>query len=113
MGSQRTPIGALRERIRIQRRETSDDGMGGQASEGGWITAKETWASVLPLGASNEQLMAAKLSGMQMYQIVTRFTDQITVTSQIVWRGQVLQVHAVTDENSKKRHLAILAGVVK
>lgn len=73
------PIGGLRERIRVEARTSISDGMGGVTT--GWTTiAADIPARIAPT-RGGEEVRAARLSGIGLFDIVVRSSEQTRPTT--------------------------------
>lgn len=99
-------IGALDQRITIQRATTADDGMGGQTTT--WTDLVATDAKVTPLTLSErERLAALQVTAIQSYRVTCRYHAGWTVKDRVSWRSKTLQIHTVTDEMSGQRRTVL------
>lgn len=99
--------GKLRETIQIQRVESVADGSGGFARS--WVKVRDVRASVLPLGAGAEQMIAEGLQPVQAFRILCRYLIGIGIENRILWEGQVLNIRSAVDPDMKRRWTQIIA----
>jgi SPP1 family predicted phage head-tail adaptor len=112
----RTPIGKRRERGTLQRRETSDDGLGGQTpsstQDDGWVTVCRPWYRPTVLDErANESLIAAKITARQAYHFDMRFREDVYDDGhamRMLYRGKTLSIHTVADDEGMRRRLILL-----
>lgn len=84
--------GTLRERIRIERRSTADDGQGGRMSS--WALVAAVWAEVKPKSGS-EVTADGRLLSRAWYSVKIRRRTDIVATDRIVWAGRTLNIRSV------------------
>lgn len=104
------PAGQLRSRIDLQLRILVDDGYGNETSD--FVTQATVWAKFYFL-RGGEEVMAGRLSGKQPAIITVRqnaATRALTPDWRIVTKdGQAWNIRAITDPDSKRAWLEILA----
>jgi SPP1 family predicted phage head-tail adaptor len=109
----RVPIGQRRERVEVQRARTTDDGAGGQVVTK-WTPIASLWAQVVPLDERTKEAFAARqITALHAYHIVIPYSTEVTPAERVVWRGQTLQIHTVTDDESRRRRLVLQCGEVQ
>ena len=96
--------GELRERVDIQARAATPDGLGGQDET--WTTKATVWAQVKGL-RGEERVVAASVSGSVTHQVTLRAPRAVTEADRLLWRGLVLEIVSppITDE---RRTLLVL-----
>lgn len=105
--------GALRERVHCQCRDAVDDGYGNEVA-GGWTTQFTVAAAFRPL-RGGEEVMAARLAGVQPYIVTVRQSSQTRrITTD--WRlvdarnaSRVLNIRAIHDPDGKRADFEMLA----
>jgi SPP1 family predicted phage head-tail adaptor len=109
----RVPIGQRRERVELQRAVSADDDRGGQRVTK-WTPIATVWAQVLPLDErEKEALVAQQITAKHAYHIVVPYSTDFTPKERLVWRGQTLQIHTVSDDESRRRRLVLQCGEVQ
>ncbi len=84
--------GGLRERVTIERRESTRDLKAG--ATGRYLYEGAAWASVVPLVPAS--LTAADtLSALPRWRVTMRKREGITQSTRLVWRGRFLGVRGV------------------
>lgn len=110
----RIPIGERRERVTVQiLTGSSDDGLGGQTT-GKWKPLVETWAAVTPLDERDkEALRAQQMTATHAYHVAIPYTTQVTPEHRLLWRDKTLQIHTVTDDESRRRRLVLQVAEIQ
>lgn len=104
--------GQLREKVSFYRRSTTSDGYGNQT--GGWVLLSGPWAARIRPINGKEEILAAKLAGVQPVEIVVRScaaTRTITVADRAVnaRTGAVYDLTAIQNPDERNIWLAMLA----
>lgn len=84
--------GLLRERVVVEHWREARDAAGSDA--GAWEGAGPAWAAIVPDGAGEPVLGAARRSG-QGWRVTLRADARLGLASRLWWRGEVLSVRAV------------------
>lgn len=93
MGTQDWPS-RLAERVRIEQRVETADEFGGHGVA--WETLTTVWAEVRPMGTqAREKLQAGKLLATAGYRVRMRLRDDVTPKARLVWKGHVLLIHSL------------------
>lgn len=107
-------IGALRDRVHLQARGMTSDGISGQLVAGAFATRHTVWANLRPLRGT-ESVMASRLEGRQPYILTIRqssATRQVDETWQVVDARNQDRVFAVvappTDPDGRRVYFEIL-----
>lgn len=99
-------VGAMRERITIQREASQDDGGGGY--DLAWVDVCTVWARVRPL-SGREQAAHGGLEASQMYEITirTRPDTDIYPGLRAVWNEKNLNIRSVVNDDERGRYLKL------
>lgn len=99
--------GKLRERVTIQQRTLTSDGMGGESES--WSTLATVWASVTPRTGNREALVVAEnqIQSRSVYDLHIRYRADVAVTMRVVWRGNTLEIENVVDTDQRTRQLML------
>lgn len=104
--------GALRDRIRFERRQAVEDGYGNSVSN--WQPVFSRDAEIRPL-RGNEQVIASRLEGVQPTLIRIRFDSQ-TSTITPDWRavdarsGQVYSIRTAADMERRREWITLMCA---
>jgi len=105
-----TTIGAMRERITIQRQVKTPDGQGGHVVA--W-TVRAVVAAALVALSGREALAAAQITATFARAFVIRYRDDVSVTDRIVWNGRTLQIESAVDPDDDYRFLRLTCSEVQ
>lgn len=107
--------GDLRERIKFQSREdltgNSPPPGGFRNDEGGWTDRFTVWARLKPL-RGGEDVLAARLTGLQPAEITVRYSAQ-TASIATGWRavdtrtGRTFAIKAIADFTERHQYLTL------
>ncbi|NKE74473.1 phage head closure protein [Ochrobactrum sp. MC-1LL] len=111
----RITANALRDRVRLEKREEVDDGYGN--TYGQWVPQFERDACILP-SKGGETVIASRLQEVQPALIIVRF-DAETATITAAWRlidarsGMIYNIRTAADMERRRRFITMLceAGV--
>lgn len=112
--SRRTPIGRRRERVQVQQRTLTTDGIGGQTAT--WRTVAKPWVSIVPLdGRDQERLASDQLTVTHNYHFDMRYRTGVKPEPKmrVVWRDQTLEIRTVVDDDAMQRRLILQCSVVQ
>ena len=112
--------GAMRERVRFERRVTSVDGYGNE--QGAWSPLLTVWAKVAPKPTGRgEEVQAGRLAGAALYSVIVRSSAAsrgvaagdraVIVNSGSLPSGAVLNVRFVGDMDARKDVLTLDAEI--
>ncbi|NBJ13335.1 phage head closure protein [Microvirga arsenatis] len=102
--------GALRDRIRFEKRAEADDGYGNTVSD--WTPQFERAAEIRPLKGS-EQVIASRLQGTQPALILVRYDSQ-TATITPEWRavdarsGTTYNIQTAADMERRREYITMM-----
>ncbi len=100
-------IGRMRERITFQQSVKTPDGIGGFSTTWQNIASRPTiFAKVQPLNA-REQLQAQQIQSPISHKITIRYRKDLNTSMRILWDGQPLNIHGITNPDEKKRYTEI------
>jgi SPP1 family predicted phage head-tail adaptor len=94
------PIGALRERITIQRKVATSDGQGGHPVT--WAVRAVVSAALEAL-TGREAILAQQITATFTRAFVIRYRTDVSVTDRIVWAGRTLQIDSAVDPADDSR----------
>jgi len=97
------PLGTLRDRIAIKRRDVADDGEGGTLTT--WFPIATVWARVRELSGRSTQLADGRVSALS-HTVVLRFRTDISPGDRLVYRGRNLEVISAGDLNGRRAYLS-------
>lgn len=84
----------LRERVRIERPVTADDGYGGKSVT--WSELATVFAEVKPLiGILNERLVGEQRTANAGYRVAIRYRSDVTAAMRLVWKSHILLIHSL------------------
>ncbi len=112
--SRHTPIAHRRDRVQIQQRSSTADGIGGQTVS--WSTIATPWAAVTPLdGRDQEAVEGGQVTVTQNYHVDMRYRigARPDPTKRLVWRGKTLEIRTVVDDNTLQRRIIVQAAEVQ
>ena len=92
----------LRERVKLQRKNTQPDGAGGLLVE--WVTYAEVRAFVAPV-SSRERMFSERIEPVITHRIVIRYRDDIDAADRIVWRGHEMRIEPPRNIEARDRWL--------
>jgi len=92
----------LRERVKLQRKNTQSDGAGGLLVE--WVTYAEVRAFVNPV-SSRERMFSERIEPVITHRIVIRYRDDIDAADRIVWRGHEMRIEPPRNIEARDRWL--------
>lgn len=112
--SRHTAIGRRRERVSLQTRTSTADGIGGQTVS--WSTVLTTWAGVTPLdGRDQEAIEGGQVTVSQNYHLDLRYrhTTKPSPPMRVLWRGKTLEIRTVVDDEPMRRRIIVQAAEVQ
>jgi SPP1 family predicted phage head-tail adaptor len=104
------PIGAMRERIAIQRKVATSDGQGGHPAA---YVVRAVVAAALEALTGREAIAAQQITATFGRAFVVRFRDDVSVTDRIVWAGRTLQIETAVDPDDDRRFLRLTCREVQ
>lgn len=112
--SRRTAIGRRHERVAIQQRSSSDDGIGGQTAS--WSTLATTWAGIVPLDSRDQEaLRGDQVVVMHNYHFDLRYRvgAKPAPSMRLIWRGKTLEIRTVVDDDVLQRRIIVQCSEVQ
>lgn len=109
----RTRIGARRHWLEFQRKQTSDDGLGGQVTS--YPVAGHAWGQVTALDErSREAIDGGQLQGRAAYHLDIAYRqdlndDPVPTDWRVVYGNKTLEIQQVVDDTGRRRRLIALA----
>jgi len=97
------PLGALRDRVQIRRRDMADDGEGGFAVS--YFPLATVWARVRQLAGRPASLADGRVSSIT-HSVVLRFRTDISPGDRLVFEGRNLEVVSAGDLNGRRAYLS-------
>lgn len=97
--------GRYRETVTIEQATRTPDEGGGAAIE--WSELAEVKAEVMPL-RGREQIEAMRLAEQVDYRVRMWHRTDVTANHRLVWRGQALQIRAVTNPDMNRMETELL-----
>ncbi len=104
------PIGTLREKIELQSKNMSDDGLGGFIVS--YSTIANVWASVNAANGREIEIAdsrAAKISHI----ILMRYRSDLSAGDRIIYRNNILEIISINDLNGRKAYLKCYAAQIE
>lgn len=95
--------GSLRERVALQRRETTPEPEGGHAAV--YVPLATVWARVRGLSARLLASADGRASAIS-HTVVIRFRTDLRPGDRIVWRGRVFEIVSAGDLNGRRAYLS-------
>lgn len=109
----RVPIGARREKVKVQQAVTEEDGMGGQ-NVIRWNTIAEPWCQVTALDERDkESVEGGQLVSNHAYHIVMPYRANITPRLRIIVRDTTMEIHTVVDDDGRRKRLTLQVGEIQ
>lgn len=103
----RSGSGKYQEKIKVQRLVRIPDDQGGAA--GTWEDQFNPWADITPLkGIKTLEAAQQVLEGAYEIRIRWRTDQEIDKTRRIIYRGQVLTITSIVNEDAEKREFVII-----
>ncbi len=88
----------LRERVRIEQRESVADEFGGQTVN--WAELATVFAEVLPVsGSVRERSVADQVKAIAGYRVHIRARGDVDASMRLQWNGRVLQIHSLHEHD--------------
>ena len=103
-------IGAMRERITIQKKVAAGDGQGGHPVT--W-TVRAVVAAALEALTGREAIAAQQVTATFDRAFVIRYRAAVSVTDRIVWAGCTLQILTAVDPDDDDRFLRLTCTEVQ
>jgi SPP1 family predicted phage head-tail adaptor len=103
-------IGAMRERITIQRKVATGDGQGGTVVA--WAV-RAVVAAALEALSGREAILAQQITATFTRAFVIRYRTDVSVTDRIVWARRTLQIDSVVDPDNDARFLRLTCSEVQ
>jgi len=91
----------LKERVRIERPTSSDDGYGGKTIT--WNEVATVFAEVMPVQGAiteRERLVAGQRSAYAGYRITVRLRTDVTAAMRVVWKTRTLLIHSLHEREA-------------
>lgn len=87
----------LRERVRIERLNVSDDGYGGHTQV--WDELATVFAQVEPIYiGQNEREIGQQRSANAGYRVRIRLRGDVEASMRILWKGHTLSIHSLHEQ---------------
>ena len=87
----------LRERVRIERPSTTDDGYGGHLI--GWEELATVFAQVDPITVGqSERDIGDQRSANAGYRVRVRMRNDVAASMRIIWKSHVLSIHSLHEQ---------------
>lgn len=102
-------IGKLRHKIQLQSPPTELDSLGRKIRDADWTTYRKPWAEVRELSGREVEL-AHQIHALASHLVTVRFSATIKEQHRVLFRGRVLEIKAILDDDSTQRELALLCG---
>ena len=102
-------IGALRERVDIQRVAETKDAIGSPIQS--WSTLATTWAEVRP-ASGGEAFRRQQMQASAAWTVILRYRSDLTPQMRIAWRGRLFQIRALENFDLRRRFLGIAADEI-
>ena len=103
MSARIPPIGSLRDRVQLQRKDMSADLVGGHATS--FTPLATVWARVKSL-RGRERREADGRSTIVSHTVVMRYRADLNAGDQIAYRGRILEVLSAADLNGRRAYLS-------
>lgn len=97
-------VGAMRERVEIQRRTLAQDDYGGPVES--WLTLRTRFAAVESV-AGSEPRRAEQPQAQITHRVTLRRDTDVTPADRIRWGERVLNITSILQENRWKDHTVI------
>lgn len=99
------PAGSLRNRITLQRPETSVSGLGERTVT--WVDVATVWANFVPL--SVREFIASQQTQSQLSaRVVIRYRDDVDATMRVAYQGKTYNIAGVlADPDSGREYLTL------
>jgi SPP1 family predicted phage head-tail adaptor len=98
--------GSLDEQVVLERWQSARDDAGDDA--GAWVTVDRLFASVQPLGPLAAARGGDAARSGRRWRVVLRHRDDVSLSSRLLWRGQLLRVRAIADPGRRRDRLELL-----
>ena len=102
-------IGKLRDRIKVQQKETTQNEFGEQ--EITYTTVQEIWAKVLT--ASSKEFYNKGEMNKLTYKVLVRSNSQITPEMIVKYKDKTLEISNILDADSKRDYMLLICEEVK
>lgn len=99
--------GAMRQRAELQKKNTAEDGAGGQAVT--WELLRLLWCQIRPISGV-QKLEAMRRESTVSHEIFARYNRDITVGRRIVWEGRPFNIEAVFVPMEIREFMHIMAS---
>jgi SPP1 family predicted phage head-tail adaptor len=99
-------IGTLRHRVRIERGEAAQDGLGAEVLT--WREVATVWAEVRSVSGREQTEMGEQIFGLLTHQVWMRYRTGITPKMRLVWNGRVLEIQSVHEVDNRMRSLRLM-----
>lgn len=96
-------VGALNQRVQIQRVSNTRDDMGGMIQS--WATIATVWAEVKPISAG-EQFRRQQIQASASHKVTIRYRNDLLPSDRIVWRNRTFQLKGEMNEDQRRRFSA-------
>ncbi|MEQ8226509.1 MAG: phage head closure protein [Rhodospirillales bacterium] len=97
-------VANLRERVELQERVVTQNGFGEEIIT--YETLDTVWARVEPLKGT-EKWSAQQVIAEQLYHVFVRYRTDLSVLDRVVWRGQNMDITAITNPDERRRFLQL------
>lgn len=103
-------VGRLKHRVELQQQIAGLDALGRQNRTGAeWTKVAKLWAEVLEV-SGREAERARQIVADASHAVTIRYRDGVTNEQRLLFRGRVLEIRAVLDEDGTQRELLLLCG---
>jgi SPP1 family predicted phage head-tail adaptor len=103
-------IGRLRHRIQLQRQAEGGDNLGRQKrGDEHWTTYNSRFAEIREL-SGREVEIAHKIHAQASHLVAIRHLPDLTEKDRVLFRGRVLEIKAILDDDNTRRELTLLCG---
>ncbi len=104
--------GALKQRIRVERPNTTKDRLGGPTRT--WINVATVWADIQPL-SGREAVIANRLSAQITHQITVRYqpvfdNPQQVAQMRVLYRSRIFNIHSALNDDEQRVALILLVS---
>lgn len=91
-------IGAMRQKVILQRRSNVTDAGGGVSVS--WTDVAALWAEITPL-TGNESVQAMRVQPVQNYLVRLRRREDVTPDDRLMFGSRVLEIKSITNVNQR------------
>lgn len=97
-------LNQLTQRVTIEQPVTADDGYGGKTLT--WAALATVFAAVDPLPGNAESVVADQRQATRAYRVRIRLREDVRPTMRLVWKGRVLLIHSLHEQDQSLSLLA-------